>query len=441
MHHFVMRIAAFFITVVLFLPSCLFGANEKILPGEVLVVLGKPIYRYAKWGIHVVDIETNEILYSLNAGEFFHPASITKLFTAAAALEHLGGDYRVKTTVLGDGFLDRRGTFHGNLIIVPRGDVFLNGWKKMFGSNHGEGLSLPSGLKTIVLSLKSKGINRIVGNVLVDDRVFERRSIYSLLRPGVFLYTISPSSFEGNTKEPSRYLPIFFKRALTEEGIKVQLQEVGERSKRKKFSRKKEVLVEYESPPLREYLKVIIKYSHNPGADMIPMLLALEDGKRTFEEGIRRLTDVLLMARIDAMAVSFGDCSGISPANLLTPESVVKLLVFMNAHRETKAFKECLSVLGVDGTLQSVVGKESPIYGKLIGKTGTLKSFDVLNNTSLIKSKGVAGYITTVKGRNLALVIIVNNVHLPDAQDAPSSGLDDVGRDLIRIAEIIHAKN
>lgn len=434
-------VAAFFPTFLFLLLSSLFASTEGVLPEEILSVVANPIYRYARWGIHVVDLDTNQTLYSVNAGELFHPASITKLFTAAAALEHLGGEYRIRTTIFGDGFVDSKGTFHGNLIIVPRGDIFLNGWERGFGKSSMEEQTLQNGLKTLACSLKDRGISRVKGNLIVDDLLFEHRSIFSFSRPGLCLYTMAPSAFEGNTKDPSRHLLILFRRILNKEGIRILPARAKKGKIRKYFSSGKLVLAEYESPPLREYLRVIVKYSHNPGADVIPMLLAVKDGKRTFEEGVQRMKDVLLIARIDPKAVSLGDGSGISPVNMVTPESVVRLLVFMHSHRESQVFKECLSVLGVDGTLRSA-GK-SPLSGRLIGKTGTLSGVDVLNNSTLVKSKGLAGYMTTAKGRSLAFAIIVNDVHLLDIKDAKSSlvHLEDVSKDLVRVAEIIYMMN
>ena len=57
-----------------------------------------------EWGLLIVDAETGETLYELNADRYFVPASNMKLFTTALALAKLGPDYRFHTT------LETRGT-------------------------------------------------------------------------------------------------------------------------------------------------------------------------------------------------------------------------------------------------------------------------------------------------------------------------------------------
>ena len=53
----------------------------------------------AYWGAVVLDAETGETLYSLNADHYFKPASNVKLFTTTMALATLGPDFRVRTTI------------------------------------------------------------------------------------------------------------------------------------------------------------------------------------------------------------------------------------------------------------------------------------------------------------------------------------------------------
>ncbi|MDQ1277903.1 MAG: hypothetical protein QG555_945 [Thermodesulfobacteriota bacterium] len=49
------------------------------------------------------DIRTGETLYAYNADQLFGPASVIKLFTAAAALDRLGPDYRFRTPLYRSG--------------------------------------------------------------------------------------------------------------------------------------------------------------------------------------------------------------------------------------------------------------------------------------------------------------------------------------------------
>ncbi len=64
-------------------------------------------YAGAHWGMLVVDLATGRPVFERNPDQMFCPASVTKLFTTAAALADLGADYRFKTPVV------RRGEVQG----------------------------------------------------------------------------------------------------------------------------------------------------------------------------------------------------------------------------------------------------------------------------------------------------------------------------------------
>jgi len=77
------------------------------------------------WGVHVVDIENGRVLYARNAGKSFVPASNTKLYTTAAALDLLGPGYRFETSLYIDGTVDDKGVLDGNLIVRGGADAGL----------------------------------------------------------------------------------------------------------------------------------------------------------------------------------------------------------------------------------------------------------------------------------------------------------------------------
>ena len=69
------------------------SANECRLPWQ------RPGNDKAFWGVLITDADSGEVLYSVNAGHYFMPASNAKLFTTAMALATLGPDFRIRTTV------------------------------------------------------------------------------------------------------------------------------------------------------------------------------------------------------------------------------------------------------------------------------------------------------------------------------------------------------
>ena len=55
-------------------------------------------FENGQWGILVVDALTKQVLFEQNANQMFAPASVTKLYSTAAALEKLGPDYHRRAT-------------------------------------------------------------------------------------------------------------------------------------------------------------------------------------------------------------------------------------------------------------------------------------------------------------------------------------------------------
>jgi D-alanyl-D-alanine carboxypeptidase/D-alanyl-D-alanine-endopeptidase (penicillin-binding protein 4) len=91
----------------------------------------------------------------------------------------------------------------------------------------------------------------------------------------------------------------------------------------------------------------------------------------------------------------------------------VGLLLALLKRPDWPIFKAALPVLGVDGTVADAVGKDSPARGKVFAKTGTYTDRDMLNARTYLRSKTLAGVLTTVKGRTLAFALFVNDVPLP----------------------------
>src|SRR5689334_2052888 len=77
----------------LLLLVCL-GPIAPIAAGEleqkIDALISVPEYKGGRWGILVVDAESGQPVYERNADMLFAPASVTKLYSCAAALIALG---------------------------------------------------------------------------------------------------------------------------------------------------------------------------------------------------------------------------------------------------------------------------------------------------------------------------------------------------------------
>jgi D-alanyl-D-alanine carboxypeptidase/D-alanyl-D-alanine-endopeptidase (penicillin-binding protein 4) len=131
--------------------------------------------------------------------------------------------------------------------------------------------------------------------------------------------------------------------------------------------------------------------------------------------------------------ISFAGGAGGANADCTTPHATVKLLQAMRPRKEYTAWHDGFPVLGVDGTLADVLSTSSPARGKAQAKTGTLSWFDAMNNRTLLRSKALAGTVTTANDKELLFAIFVNDVPLPTGVTTQREG-----RTLARLCEIIH---
>jgi len=77
----------------------------------------------------------------------------------------------------------------------------------------------------------------------------------------------------------------------------------------------------------------------------------------------------------------------------------------------------------------------SPAAGHVFAKTGTYAVDDPLNRRLLVTGKGLAGYVTSAKGRHLAIAVYVNNVAV---SNEPNETKRVVGQALGEIAAIAY---
>ncbi len=142
------------------------GAPDTVeaLRKRILELIDHPRYAAALWGIKIVSLSSRKTLFELNAEKLFSPASNSKLYTMAFALDRLGPDYRVRTSLYARTRPDARGTLPGDLIIYGRGDPNIN------ARFHGGDIF--KALEPLVASLTNAGVKRISGDLVGDDSYF-----------------------------------------------------------------------------------------------------------------------------------------------------------------------------------------------------------------------------------------------------------------------------
>jgi serine-type D-Ala-D-Ala carboxypeptidase/endopeptidase (penicillin-binding protein 4) len=129
-----------------------------------------------EWGLLIVDAETGETLYELNADKYFVPASNMKLFTTALALAKLGPDYRFHTTLETRSTISPDGVLIGDLFLVGRGDPNLSNRKFPYDLKEEFDGPPEKTLAELADALVAKGIKEIAGDVVGDDTYFPREA-------------------------------------------------------------------------------------------------------------------------------------------------------------------------------------------------------------------------------------------------------------------------
>jgi D-alanyl-D-alanine carboxypeptidase/D-alanyl-D-alanine-endopeptidase (penicillin-binding protein 4) len=123
-------------------------------------LLDRRAFRGVAFGVKVVGLENGQTLYKRNNEQAFTPASNTKLFTTATALERLRPNFTFRTILFRNGEVDSSGVLRGNLVIVGTGDPTLsaNFWGHPLGI-----------LDVWADSLRNQGIRAVAGDIIGED--------------------------------------------------------------------------------------------------------------------------------------------------------------------------------------------------------------------------------------------------------------------------------
>ncbi len=152
-------------------------ASRKALArfaARVDALLGATPASKGEWGLLIVDAESGETLYELNADKYFVPASNMKLFTTALALAKLGPEYRFHTTVETRGAISSEGVLGGDLTLVGRGDPNLSNRKFPYELKEEFDGVPEKALLELADAVVAKGVKAISGDVIGDDTYFPR---------------------------------------------------------------------------------------------------------------------------------------------------------------------------------------------------------------------------------------------------------------------------
>jgi D-alanyl-D-alanine carboxypeptidase/D-alanyl-D-alanine-endopeptidase (penicillin-binding protein 4) len=442
-----------------------------ICPGElgaqVDAIANRPEFSRSRWGILIQPLSSTATLYSRDAQKYFIPASNVKLLTTAAALQKLGADFRIKTSVYSGE--------NGSLYVAGRGDPSIT----------------EAQLKSLAQQLKRRGVDR-VNELIGDDSyfqgsavnpnwewedaqagygapinslIFNQNAIELLLSPQALgqplkvtfaepklanqwqiqnnSVTVAQNESEfievgrefdrpairvsGQLKvgaeSESAYVAVVnpannflqhFQQVLVAEGISVKQALVASVSRN--FNQE---LATVESPPLAELVRETNRESNNLYAEVLLRLLGKVTDKvplpqtltgkmpvpqkDTGEIGLKELKTALTQLGVNPNSYILADGSGLSRHNLISPEALVQTLRLMANSPAASIYRQSLPIAGESGTLKNRLNS-TPNRVILQAKTGTLSGVSALS-----------GYIEVPDYEPLVFSIIVNQSDLSAA--------------------------
>ena len=348
----------------------------------------------ARSGAYVYDLSDREGLYSRRATRQRILASNTKLFTTAAALGKFGSAGRFTTEVLGDRRPNSNGVVRGDLYLVGGGDPTFGSGSFAERAYGGGGATLEG----LAHAVERAGVQRVTGNVLGDESLFDslRGGPDSGYGVSTWVGPLSALSFNrGLAREngssfqtrPPEFAAKKLTAALKRRGIRVEgsagIAQAGGGARK---------IAALESITVGRLLRLTNQVSDNFFAEILAKHLdATSTHPGTTNGGA---------GAAERFAARFGsgahlvDGSGLARGNRATPRAVVRLLRGMYRHRGFEPYYESLARANERGTLS-----DRNTNRRCRAKTGTISGVSALS-----------GYCRATSGDLIAFSILMNGV-------------------------------
>ena len=412
------------------------GVAAGGLAGRIGLALKSPVRK--DFAIHILEADSETVVYGYNANQPMIPASNMKLVTTAAALVHLGADFEYKTRV---------GLCEDTLVVIGSGDPLLGDERidEKYGRDHGWVLD------AIAEALHDRGIEEI-NDVIVDSTVFDDERVHpswaakdlnrwyacevcginyndncikvttnnldgkvtvwvepqtsfveivneieaiSTGKSGVGAYrnaTPNKITLRGKCRgmegmdvaieKPAAFLGYVLAEHLLRAGISTR----GRLMERAFDMDRQFVELVAFTTPIADVLHRSNKNSLNLASEALLKTIAAHDSPDekggSWGRGAERIARYLSHLGVPREEFTIDDGSGLSRENRLSANTVTTVLLDMYERDDWPLFRDSLSVGGVDGTVDEQF--RAPKYrGKVLAKTGTIAGVKSLSGVCL----------------------------------------------------------
>jgi serine-type D-Ala-D-Ala carboxypeptidase/endopeptidase (penicillin-binding protein 4) len=350
-------------------------------------------------GAYVYDLTTKQALFSERATVPRPPASVEKLYTAAAALTRLGPSARLTTTVLGTGQLAPGGVWQGSLYLRGGGDPTFGSASFIHSHYGGVGTSISALVNQLV---RVDGIHHITGSIRGDESYLDplRGEPSSGYAFDPFLEgTLSGLAFdrgatgtEKGAHAPASYAAHRLWAALKADGVSIRGSSGAASTPAGAVQ-----LAQAQSPTIAQLLGLMLPPSDNFFAEtLLKDLGAAFGGAGSTPAGASVAASTV--AGLLGIHPRILDGSGLSPGDRTSPYEIAQLLIRLAGTPTGAVLREHLAVAGRTGTLERRM-RHTAAAGRCEGKTGTLTGVSNL-----------VGYCQSTDGHDLAFAVFTDGV-------------------------------
>ncbi|MGP8101027.1 MAG: D-alanyl-D-alanine carboxypeptidase/D-alanyl-D-alanine-endopeptidase [Candidatus Cybelea sp.] len=221
-----------------------------------------------------------------------------------------------------------------------------------------------------------------------------------------------PALRSAQIVDPAAFARVAFTEALNRAGIAVNARASGPNPSNLLPSpaayTSQALVAEHVSPPLSEFVKVILKLSYNRGADVMVCLVAVKAGSRDCADGLETELKTITALGVSPDSTIVYDGAGSDDAGRTSPVDEVTFLRNILTQPWGHVVGDGMSILGVDGN-EATNQAGTPTAGKVRVKDGTRVAGSP-SGQAYLSAKTFVGYMEAKSGRRLVYAVYLNNV-------------------------------
>lgn len=324
----------------------------------------------------VVNAKTGEVLFDRNGGKPGPTASVLKTLTSAAALQALGPDYRVSTTVV-------KGSVPGQIVLVGGGDVTLS---RLPDGQPSFYTGAPT-IQDLANQVKTAMGGHAVTSIVVDTSLFggpvwqpswdeHEERVVEGSTPYITALQVDgdrndPTAVESpRSTDPVGRAVTYFQQYL---GTSVPVTQGTAPAGAVQ-------LAAVQSQPVTTLIDQAMRVSDNTIMEELARLVAIKTGAgNTFDAENAGILSALKPYGIDTTGIHIADGSGLSADNAVPPSYLTQLFIkVLNRQNGLGVVYDGLPVAGESGTLgpgyNRFTGDSAAARGSVLAKTGWINN-------------------------------------------------------------------